>query len=71
MDRMYYQLMEECNDITRLSMAIIQNADYKPELKAAADPFIIDCIKKTQELNRAFHEVLNRMEYANVMSMRQ
>ena len=69
MDRAYYQLIEEAIDITQLSTAVVQNADYKPCIKAATDPIIIDAIKELQRTKNMLREVLNRQEYANVSSM--
>ena len=70
MDRKYYQLLTECNELMRLSIYVVQNADYKPCIKESVDPFIADAIKESQRLNRLLHELLNKAEYANVMSMR-
>ena len=69
MDRAYYQLIEEAIDITRLTTAVVQNADYKEVIKAATDPIIIDAIKELQRTRNMLHEVLNRQEFANVQSM--
>lgn len=69
MDRAYYQLIEEAIDITRLSTAVVQNADYKPCIKAATDPIIVDAIKELQRTKNMLQEILNRQEYANVQSM--
>ena len=69
MDRAYYQLIEEAIDITRLSTAVVQNADYKQAIKAATDPIIVDAIKELQRTKNMLQEVLNRQEYANVQSM--
>jgi hypothetical protein len=70
MDRMYYQLIDECNDLVRLSIGVVRSADYKPCIKEALDPFIIDAIKESQRMKRLLEELLNKGEYANVMSMR-
>lgn len=64
MDRAYYQLIEEAIDITRLSTAVVQYADYKPCIKAATDPIIIDCIKELQRTKRMLEEVLKRQNLA-------
>lgn len=69
MDRVYYQLIEEAIDITRLSTAVVRNADYKQVIKAATDPLIIDAIKDLHRTNKMLQEVLNRQEHANVLSM--
>lgn len=69
MDRAYYQLIEEAVDITRLTTAVVQNADYKEAIKAATDPILIDAIKELQRTRNMLHEVLNRQEFANVQSM--
>ena len=69
MDRAYYNLIEKAIDITRLSTAVVQNADYKQAIKAATDPIIIDAIKELQRTKNMLQEVINRQEYANVQSM--
>lgn len=69
MDRAYYQLIEEGIEITRLATAIAKNADYKPCIKQATDPLVIDVIKELQRTQRTLQDVLNRQEYANVKSM--
>lgn len=69
MDRAYYNLIEKAIDITRLSTAVVQNADYKICIKAATDPIIIDAIKELQRTKNMLQEILNRQEYANVQSM--
>lgn len=69
MDRAYYQLIEEAIYITQLSTAVVKNADYKPCIKAATDPLIVDAIKELQRTKRMLQEVLNRQEFANVQSM--
>lgn len=69
MDRAYYQLIDECIEATRLAVAVVRNADYKPCIKEATDPIIIDSIKEAQLLIKYLREVLNRQEYANVQSM--
>lgn len=66
MDRAYYQLIDEAIDITRLSTAVVRNADYKPCIKAATDPLIVDAIKELQRTKYMLQEVLNRQKYANV-----
>lgn len=69
MDRAYYQLIEEAIEITRLTTAVVQYADYKEVIKAATDPILIDAIKELQRTRNMLHEVLNRQEFANVQSM--
>lgn len=69
MDRAYYQLIEESIDISRLSTAVVQNADYKPCIKAATDPIIVDAIKELQRTKNMLHEVLNRQEYTKNQGM--
>lgn len=69
MDRAYYQLIEETMEANILAVAVVQYADYKPCIKEATDPIIIDAIKETQRLKRYLQEILNRQEYANVKSM--
>lgn len=69
MDSAYYQLIEETMDASMLAVDVVLNANYKPCIKEATDPFIIDAIKETQRLERYLQEILNRQEYANVKSM--
>lgn len=69
MDRAYYQLIEKAIDITRLSTAVVRNADYKPCIKSATDPIIVDVIKDLQLTNNMLQDVLKRQELANVQSM--
>ena len=64
MDRAYYQLIEEAIEITRLSTAVVQNADYKPQIKSATDSIIIDAIKELQRTKNMLWEVLNRQNFA-------
>ena len=64
MDRAYYQLIEEGIEITRLTTGVIQYADYKPCVKEATDPIIIDCIKELQRTKRMLEEVLKRQQLA-------
>lgn len=69
MDRVYYQLLDSCTEAVRLSSALMRNADYKEVIKAATDPFMVDCCKQVNRLLQNLQEVLNRQEYANVQSM--
>lgn len=66
MDRAYYQLIEECNEATRLAVAVVQNADYKDCIKDSTDSIIIDTIKEVQRLIRYLTEVIKRQENANI-----
>lgn len=66
MDRAYYQLIEEANELTRLAIAVVKNADYKPCIKEATDPVIVESIKVTQYAIRTLTEVLTRQQHANV-----
>lgn len=65
MDRSYYQIIHEAHDISRMSVYIVQNADYKPEIKAVTDHLVIDIIKDMQRLNMTLQEVIKRQEIAS------
>lgn len=69
MGREYYQLIKEANELVRLSLAVVQNADYKPCIKAATDPFLLDALKDLQRAKRTLEEIRNKQEHANVTSM--
>lgn len=69
MDRAYYQLIEEANELTRLAVAVVKNADYKPCIKEATDGVIVESVKVTQYAIRTLTEVLSRQEYANAKSI--
>lgn len=65
MVRGYYQLMVEANEVVRLSIAVVQNADYKPCIKAATDPVLLDAIKEVQRVKRTLDEILKRQDLAS------
>lgn len=69
MDRAYYHLIDKCTEAVRLSTAIVRNADYKEAIRTATDPLMLDCCRRAEDLRRILEEVINRQEYANVMSM--
>lgn len=71
MDRQYYQLIVEAIDITRLATAVVQNADYKPQIKAATDPYLIDATKTLQYTRDLLLEILDRQTDANTNTSRQ
>lgn len=71
MDRQYYQLIVESIDITRLATAVVQNADYKPQIKAATDPLLIDATKTLQYTRDLLLEILDRQTDANTNTSRQ
>lgn len=65
MDRGYYQLMVEANEVARMAIAVVQWADYKPCIKAVTDPIILDAIKEVQHTKRTLEEIMNRQEQAS------
>ena len=69
MDRVYYLLIDKCNEAVRLSTAIVRNADYKEVIRKSTDPLMLDCCRQSADLIRTLQEVLNRQEYVNVKSM--
>lgn len=71
MDRQYYQLIVDSIDITRLATAVVQNADYKPQIKAATDPLLIDATKTLQYTRDLLLEILDRQTDANTNTSRQ
>lgn len=71
MDRQYYQLIVDAIDITRLATAVVQNADYKPQIKAATDPLLIDATKTLQYTRDLLLEILDRQTDANTNTSRQ
>lgn len=71
MDRAYFTLIDTATEAVRLSTAIAMNANHKEAIRKASDPIIVDACKDASRLLRTLQEVLNRQEYANVMSMQQ
>ena len=69
MDRVYYHLIEDAVEITRLSTAVVKNADYKQVIKDATDPKIIDAIRQLQRTKNMLQDILNRQVDAHVQSM--
>lgn len=65
MVRGYYQLIEDCNEVVRLAVAVCKNADYKAFIKAATDPYIHDAIADLQRAKRTLEEILNKQNQAN------
>lgn len=65
MDRVYFQIIREANDIVPLAIAIARNADYKECIKAATDPIAVDILKELQHTQRTLREVIERQEMAN------
>lgn len=71
MDRQYYQLIVDSIYISRLATAVVQNADYKPQIKAATDPLLIDATKTLQYTRDLLLEILDRQTDANTNTSRQ
>lgn len=69
MDRIYYQAMTAGVEIQTLTLAMVQNADYKDCIKKATDPLMLDVLKEMAHLQATLHEVMNRQEYANVKGL--
>lgn len=65
MDRAYYQLIDEANEAVRLAVAIVRNADYKPCIKSATDPIIVDVLRELQRTQKTLQEVIKRQQIAN------
>lgn len=60
MDRAYFNLLEQANDISRLAVAIVKNANYKDEIMNATAPVLIDAIHELMRSKNMLEEVVVR-----------
>lgn len=60
MDRAYFNLLEQANDISRLSVAIFKNANYKEEIMNATAPVLVDAIQELMRSKNMLQEVIVR-----------
>lgn len=72
MDRQYYQMTEAAIEVARLANAIARNADYKPEIKAATDLLLRNCVDDIARCRRTMEEVIKRqMNVAEITPKKQ
>lgn len=60
MDRAYFNLLEQANEISRLSVAIVKNANHKEEIMNATAPVLTDVIHELMRSRNMLQEVIVR-----------